>query len=118
MVMKLSPAPATTSCNGFEPVINTATQPLVLVANPALGVKTLPELIAAAKAGKPVSYASPGAGSPMHIVGEWLNHAAGVKFTHVPIAASVLPSPTWWPATSTRPGSPSARSASTCRTAG
>ena len=38
----------------------------------------------AAKAGKAVSYASPGAGSPMHIVGEWLNKAAGVKFSHVP----------------------------------
>jgi tripartite-type tricarboxylate transporter receptor subunit TctC len=70
--------------HGFEPVINTATQPLVLVATPGLGVKSLPELIIAAKGGKAVTYASPGAGSPMHIVGEWLNHAAGVKFTHVP----------------------------------
>ena len=48
------------------------------------GVQTLPELVAKAKAGKPVSYATPGAGSPMHIAGEWLNKAAGVKFSHVP----------------------------------
>ncbi|MDM0103968.1 tripartite tricarboxylate transporter substrate binding protein [Variovorax sp. J22R24] len=84
LVMKLSPSASYDVLHGFEPVINTATQPLVLVANPGLGVKTLPELIAAAKSGKPVTYASPGAGSPMHIVGEWLNRTAGVKITHVP----------------------------------
>lgn len=84
LVMKLSGAAAYDVLGGYEPIINTASQPLVLVANPRLGVKTLPELVAAAKAGKAVSYASPGAGSPMHIVGEWLNKAAGVKFSHVP----------------------------------
>lgn len=83
-VMKLSPAASYDVLNGFAPVINTATQPLVLVANPGLGVKTLPELIAMAKSGKSVTYASPGAGSPMHILGEWLNKSAGVKITHVP----------------------------------
>ena len=84
MVMKLAPGASYDVLHGFEPIINTATQPLVLVANPAVGVKTLPELIKLAKTGKPVTYASPGAGSPMHIVGEWLNKAADVKFTHVP----------------------------------
>ncbi|MEJ8821680.1 tripartite tricarboxylate transporter substrate binding protein [Variovorax humicola] len=84
LVMKLTSGANYDVLHGFEPVINTATQPLVLVANPGIGVKTLPELIAAAKAGKAVTYASPGAGSPMHIVGEWLNQAAGVKITHVP----------------------------------
>ncbi|WP_225781667.1 tripartite tricarboxylate transporter substrate binding protein [Xenophilus sp. Marseille-Q4582] len=84
LVMKLSGAASYDVLGGYEAVINTATQPLVLVAFPGLGVKTLPELVAAAKAGKSVSYASPGAGSPMHIAGEWLNKAAGVKFTHVP----------------------------------
>ncbi|WP_399681965.1 Bug family tripartite tricarboxylate transporter substrate binding protein [Xenophilus sp.] len=86
MVMKLSGAASYDVLGGYEAVINTATQPLVLVGNPAaLGdAKTLPQLVAAAKAGKSVSYASPGAGSPMHIVGEWLNKAAGVKFSHVP----------------------------------
>nr|WP_256330037.1 tripartite tricarboxylate transporter substrate binding protein [Variovorax sp. YR216] len=84
LVMKLSPSASYDVLHGFEPIINTATQPLVLVANPAVGVKTLPDLIKLAKGGKQVTYASPGAGSPMHIVGEWLNKAAGVKFTHVP----------------------------------
>lgn len=84
LVMKLSPSASYDVLHGFAPIINTATQPLVLVANPGLGVKTMPELIAMAKSGKPVTYASPGAGSPMHILGEWLNQAAGVKITHVP----------------------------------
>lgn len=84
LVMKLSPSASYDVLHGFEPIINTATQPLVLVANPAVGVKTLPDLIKLAKGGKQVTYATPGAGSPMHIVGEWLNKEAGVKFTHVP----------------------------------
>ena len=84
MVMKLSPSASYDVLGGFEPVINTATQPLILVANPGTGIKTVPQMIAAAKGGKSVTYASPGAGSPMHILGEWLNQAAGVKIVHVP----------------------------------
>lgn len=84
MVMKL-PASATYDVlNGFEPIIKTSTQPLVLVAHPSAGFKTIPEMISAAKSGKPLTYASPGAGSPMHVVAEWLNREAGVKITHVP----------------------------------
>ncbi|MGH8859226.1 MAG: Bug family tripartite tricarboxylate transporter substrate binding protein, partial [Polaromonas sp.] len=84
MVLKLSPGASYDVLHGFEPIIKTATQPLILVANPAAGVKTVPEMVAAAKAGKPLTYASPGAGSPMHVVAEWLNRAAGVQITHVP----------------------------------
>ncbi|MDM0019619.1 Bug family tripartite tricarboxylate transporter substrate binding protein [Variovorax saccharolyticus] len=84
LVMKLSPSASYDVLHGFEPIIKTAVQPLVLVANPAAGVKSVPEMIASVKGGKALSYASPGAGSPMHILGEWLNRAAGVKITHVP----------------------------------
>lgn len=84
MVMKLSPSASYDVLNGFEPIIKTSTQPLVLVAHPGTGIKTIPEMIAAAKSGKPLTYATPGAGSPMHVVAEWLNRSAGVKITHVP----------------------------------
>lgn len=84
MVLRLAPAASYDVLNGFEPVIKTATQPLVLVANPGAGFKSVPEMIAVARTGKSVTYASPGAGSPMHIIGEWLNRSAGVKITHVP----------------------------------
>ena len=84
MVLKLTGAASYDVLGGYEAIIKIANQPLVLVTSPSKGIKTLPEWVAAAKGGKQVSYASPGAGSPMHIVGEWLNRAAGVRFTHVP----------------------------------
>jgi tripartite-type tricarboxylate transporter receptor subunit TctC len=54
-----------------------------LVCNPALGVKTLAELIAKAKAG-PLSYASGGAGVPGHLSMELLQSMAGFEMSHVP----------------------------------
>jgi tripartite-type tricarboxylate transporter receptor subunit TctC len=84
MVMRLPASASYDVLNGFEPVIKTATQPLVLVANPGVGVKSIPEMVAAAKSGKTLSYASPGAGSPMHVVAEWLNKEAGTTIQHVP----------------------------------
>lgn len=83
-VMKLSAGNQYDVLHGFEPVIKMATQPLVLVAHPSAGVKNVPDMVAAVKAGKPFSYASPGAGSPMHVVAEWLNSSAAVKIAHVP----------------------------------
>ncbi len=84
LVLNLSAAASYDVLHGFEPVAQMGVQPMVLVANPGIGAKTLPALIAAAKAGQRVSYASPGTGSTMHIAGEWLNKAAGVHFVHVP----------------------------------
>ena len=84
MVMKLPPSSSYDVLNGFEPIVKTATQPLVLVAYPGVGVKNVTEMVALAKTGKPLSYASPGAGSPMHVVAEWLNRDAGVAIAHVP----------------------------------
>ena len=84
MVMNLSPSASYDVLNGFEPIIKIATQPLVLVAHPGAGVKSIAEMVTSAKGGKALSYASPGAGSPMHVVAEWLNRSAGVKIQHVP----------------------------------
>lgn len=52
---------------------------------PSLGVKTVAEMVALAKA-KPgeLSYSSPGAGSATNLRGEALNHMAGVDITHIP----------------------------------
>jgi tripartite-type tricarboxylate transporter receptor subunit TctC len=55
----------------------------VMVCNPAVGVKTLAELIAKAKAEK-LSYASGGAGVPGHLSMELLQHTAGFQMQHVP----------------------------------
>ena len=68
MVMKLPPASSYDVLNGFEPIIKTAVQPLVLVAHPSTGFKTIGDMVQALKGAKNVSYGSPGAGSPMHVV--------------------------------------------------
>ncbi len=69
----------------FEPLSQLVFVPLVLVANPSLNVKTLPELIAAARA-KPgkINYASIGSGSPHQLAMEWLKSIAGINMTHIP----------------------------------
>ncbi|MFN9279830.1 MAG: Bug family tripartite tricarboxylate transporter substrate binding protein [Betaproteobacteria bacterium] len=54
-----------------------------LVCNPAVGVKTLAELVAKAKSSK-LSYASGGAGVPGHLAMELLQSMAGFDMTHVP----------------------------------
>ncbi len=54
-----------------------------LVCHPSVGVKTLRELIAKAKA-TPMAYASGGPGVPGHLSMELLQHMAGFEMNHVP----------------------------------
>ena len=68
----------------FTPVTQVGASPLLLVASTQSGLKDVKALVAQAKGGKEVAYGSSGAGSPMHIVGEMFNKAAGIKMTHVP----------------------------------
>ena len=82
--MKLAPAASYDPVNGFDPVILTGMQSVILCAHPDSGIRTIADLVAQAKAGKQLSYASPGAGSPMHIVAEWLNSVASIKVQHIP----------------------------------
>lgn len=69
----------------FVPVISLGQQPLVIVASPAKGYKTLAEMIAAAKA-KPgtLNYASAGIGSASHFAAERLRASAGFTAQHIP----------------------------------
>lgn len=69
----------------FVPITQLATLPPVLTVNPALGVKTLPDLLALAK-NKPgsVFYASSGMGAPNHLGMELLLSMAGGDMVHVP----------------------------------
>ena len=55
----------------------------VLVVNPSLPIKSVPDLIAYAKANR-VLYGSPGVGNLLHIVTELFNLKAGIKLEHVP----------------------------------
>jgi len=69
----------------FAPIGLVAEVPLVIVVNPSLPVKTLPELIALARK-KPgeLSFASFGAGSISQLAGELFNRSFGVKLVHIP----------------------------------
>ena len=69
----------------FTPVIQVGYLPNILVVNPALPVKTVPELVAYAKAnpGK-LSYASSGNGASSHLAGVLFNSIAGTDFQHIP----------------------------------
>ena len=60
--------------------------PSVLIVPPSLGVKTVKELVAAAKA-KPgeFNYATAGVGSGAHVSIEKFNVATGIKAVHVPL---------------------------------
>jgi len=69
----------------FVPVSIVGTVPAMLVAHPNAPFSTLPELIAYAKA-QPgnITYGSPGTGTSLHLIGEMLQTATGMKLTHVP----------------------------------
>jgi tripartite-type tricarboxylate transporter receptor subunit TctC len=69
----------------IAPVASLFRQPQVLLAHPSVPAKTIPELIAYAKAnpGK-ITMASAGTGSSGHLAGELFKMMAGVNMLHVP----------------------------------
>jgi tripartite-type tricarboxylate transporter receptor subunit TctC len=69
----------------FAPVSQIALAPMVVVAAPSLGAKSLTDLIGLAKA-KPgqLNFGSAGVGSSTHFAGAQFNLAAGVSAVHVP----------------------------------
>jgi tripartite-type tricarboxylate transporter receptor subunit TctC len=73
----------------FTPISLLASQPLVLVVHPSMPVKTVPELIALAKA-RPgtLNFASSGSGGSAHLAGEMLKSMANINMTYVPYKGS------------------------------
>jgi tripartite-type tricarboxylate transporter receptor subunit TctC len=69
----------------IEPVASIVRIPIVMLVNPSLPAKTVPEFIAYAKAnpGK-VSMASTGVGSTSHMIGEMFKMMANIELVHVP----------------------------------
>ena len=73
----------------FSPVSQITQVPNVLVVNPQLPVKSVPELIAHLKRYPgSVFYASPGAGTSIHLAAELLKMMSGTEMTHVPYKGS------------------------------
>jgi len=67
----------------LAPVTKLGDATLLLVAHPGAGVRTLAELIEAAKA-KPFSYGTSGTGNTTHLVAELLKQRTGARLEHVP----------------------------------
>jgi tripartite-type tricarboxylate transporter receptor subunit TctC len=73
----------------IAPVASVVRFPLVLEVDPELPVKTVPELIAYAKANpRMISMASFGVGTGSHLAGEEFKMMAGVDMVHVPYRGS------------------------------
>ena len=83
LVLKTSPS-AGYDVRSFTPIIQAGTQPLFLVSGPGTPAKSLKEAIDASKSKGGLAYASPGSGSPMHVLGEMFNKASGADFRHIP----------------------------------
>jgi tripartite-type tricarboxylate transporter receptor subunit TctC len=69
----------------IAPVAGISREPNVMVVNPSVPAKTVPEFIAYAKAnpGK-INYATAGIGSSQHMSGEMFKMMAGIDMVHVP----------------------------------
>jgi tripartite-type tricarboxylate transporter receptor subunit TctC len=66
------------------PIIELTLQPVVLAAHQSLGVNSIADLIRVAKQRPGIGYATSGAGTQQHFVGEWLAQKAKIKLEHVP----------------------------------
>jgi tripartite-type tricarboxylate transporter receptor subunit TctC len=70
---------------GFAPIAMLGTTSNLLIVNPGLGVTSVQELIALARArpGK-LNYSSAGIGTPPHLIGEMFKQRLGLDIVHVP----------------------------------
>jgi tripartite-type tricarboxylate transporter receptor subunit TctC len=82
--MHLALSPPYDPVKDFTPLTLAVSNPIVLVVNPSIPVKSVKELVEYGKQnpGK-ISYGSSGNGSPHHLSGELLKQMTGVPFVHV-----------------------------------
>jgi tripartite-type tricarboxylate transporter receptor subunit TctC len=72
----------------FTPIIEIGTQSLYMVGASHAGLQSVEQTVKEARAGRVGSYASPGSGSPMHILAEMFDKSAGVKLNQIPYRGS------------------------------
>lgn len=69
----------------FEPVTVAVSAPTVVTIHPSVAAMTLSELVALIKSsGTKFSFASPGIGTPPHLIGELFRLSLGLDLVHVP----------------------------------
>jgi tripartite-type tricarboxylate transporter receptor subunit TctC len=72
----------------LAPISQVAVIPSLLVVNPSVTAKTLPDFIKLAQDSRAVSYGSSGSGSSPHLAAEVFNKMAGTRMVHVPYKGS------------------------------
>ncbi|MGY6251213.1 Bug family tripartite tricarboxylate transporter substrate binding protein [Bosea thiooxidans] len=71
----------------FEPIARIGSQPLVLVAAPSVGIRSLDDLLAKAKSSPDsLIFASTGLGSSPHLAAAMFNQSVAIDIMHVPYA--------------------------------
>jgi tripartite-type tricarboxylate transporter receptor subunit TctC len=76
----------------IAPVASIGSSPYVMVINPSVPAKTVPEFIAYAKANpSKINMASSGSGSPSHVFGERFQMMTGINLVHVPYRGTYVP---------------------------
>lgn len=90
----LKPDPSFAGMRAFAPVTSVSAGPVILAVSATLPVRTLAELIEAARAAPGrVSYASAGPGSMQQLVAAALEQAAGISMLEVPYKSQALEIP-------------------------
>src|SRR5258707_4893787 len=73
----------------FAPIADLGTSPNVILVGARLGIDSIADLIARAKADpNELNYASPGIGTTPHLSGELFKIVSGIKITHVPFSGA------------------------------
>jgi tripartite-type tricarboxylate transporter receptor subunit TctC len=76
----------------IAPVASICGTPFVMIINPSVPAKTVPDFIAYAKANPGrMNMATPGVGTAPHVFGEMFKMMTGVNLAHVPYRSSFLP---------------------------
>lgn len=69
----------------FDPVTIAVSAPTVLSVHPSLAVRTVKDLVSLIRSGgAKYSFASPGTGTPPHLIGEYFRLSLGLDLVHVP----------------------------------
>jgi tripartite-type tricarboxylate transporter receptor subunit TctC len=81
----LDPTSTPNALDDFVPVSTLAMTDLVLVVSPALAVRSVRQLVAAARASPgQLNFSTPGPGTPYHLEGELFKARTGIDIVHVP----------------------------------
>jgi tripartite-type tricarboxylate transporter receptor subunit TctC len=75
----VSPNPGFDPLKDFTHIAYIGGPPNVFVVNPALGVRSLADLVALGKRGEPIDYVSPGVGTLGQLLAESFAHKSGIK---------------------------------------